>query len=342
MDYIKKTIAQNFTGGQKVLSDDEKFTLEMVPDLSGKVAAVTGGSEGIGYGCTHTLLKNNISKIFILSPTKEIVDGALDAVREEMGDATAKKVQWLQCDLTDWAQVVETASKITKDTDRLDILINNAGRGIMTYQLTPYGVDMHMALNHIGHVILTSHLLPLMKKTAEQGHTVRIANQGSNAHEQAPSDVKFESLDELNTDLGPMPQYGRSKLATMLHAKYLSRHLKDSHPNILVNCTHPGVVETRQTTEHILEAYPLGGYAVKYGLAPFRKSQFEGALSMMFATTKTEKSGQYICPPSLVEQGSALYNDQKVEENLMKLTRDIVRQKFEKESVGKGCPLKDY
>jgi NAD(P)-dependent dehydrogenase (short-subunit alcohol dehydrogenase family) len=342
MEYVRKSIAENITGGNNAVSGSDKFTIDMVPDLSGKVAAVTGGSEGIGFGCTHTLLKKNIAKLFILSPSKEIADGAMEALRSEMGDDTAKRVHWMQCDLTDWAQVVERASQISTDTDRLDILINNAGRGIMSYKLTPYGVDSNMALNHIGHVILTSHLLPLLKKTAEKGHTVRITNQGSNAHEQAPSDVKFESLDELNTDLGPLPQYGRSKLATMLHAKYLARHLKDSHPNILVNCTHPGVVDTRQTKEHIFDAYPLGGYAMKYGLALFRKDQFEGALSMLFASTKTENSGQYICPPSIIEQGSPLYNDILLGEQLMKLTREIVQQKTAKQSVEKGCSFKDY
>jgi NAD(P)-dependent dehydrogenase (short-subunit alcohol dehydrogenase family) len=35
----------------------------------------------------------------------------------------------------------------------------------------------------MGHVILTSHLLPLMKKTAEAGNTVHIVNLASNAHQ---------------------------------------------------------------------------------------------------------------------------------------------------------------
>jgi NAD(P)-dependent dehydrogenase (short-subunit alcohol dehydrogenase family) len=48
--------------------------------------------------------------------------------------------------LTDWKKVTEIAKKIEDSTDRLDILINNAGRGIMTYQLTDYGVDEHMAV----------------------------------------------------------------------------------------------------------------------------------------------------------------------------------------------------
>ncbi len=109
----------------------------------------------------------------------------------------------------------------------------------MTYQLTDYGVDRHMAVNHMGHVILTSHLLPLMKETAQNGNTVRIVCTASNAHAGAPSDVKFASLDELNQDLGPNGQYGRSKLAAMLYARYLNRHVTSKYPKILANSIHP-------------------------------------------------------------------------------------------------------
>lgn len=163
---------------------------------------MTGGSEGIGYGCTHTLLSKGISKLFILSVSEDVVKGAIERVKEELGEERANATKWIQCDLSDWKRVTEVAKEISDSTDRLDILINNAARGIMTYQLTDYGVDRHMALNHMGHVILTSHLLPLLKKTASQGNTVRIVNLGSNAHQATPSDCKFASLDELNQDLG--------------------------------------------------------------------------------------------------------------------------------------------
>lgn len=113
-----------------------------------------------------------------------------------------------------------------------------------------------MAINHMGHTILTSHLLPLMKKTADKGDKVRIVNLASNAHQSTPEDTKFESLDELNRDLGPMGQYARSKLAAILYAKYLNKHLTSAHPNILANATHPGVVATKMSTEDIHEPYP--------------------------------------------------------------------------------------
>jgi NAD(P)-dependent dehydrogenase (short-subunit alcohol dehydrogenase family) len=63
------------------------------------VALVTGGSEGIGYGCTHTLLSHNISKLFILSLSQEVIDGALNSISEEMGPEAARKVTWVKCDV---------------------------------------------------------------------------------------------------------------------------------------------------------------------------------------------------------------------------------------------------
>ena len=75
-----------------------------------------------------------------------MVDGALDSISSEMGPEAARKVTWLKCDMGDWKGVTQTAKKISDSTDRIDILINNAARGIMTFQLTDYGVDRHMVL----------------------------------------------------------------------------------------------------------------------------------------------------------------------------------------------------
>lgn len=274
--------------------------------------------------------------------SEDVVKGALDAVKQEMGEEKANRTRWIQCDLSDWKRVAEVSKEITSSTDRLDILVNNAGRGIMTYQLTDYGVDRHMALNHMGHVILTSHLLPLLKKTASQGSTVRISNQASNAHQSSPKDTKFDSIDDLNKDLGPMGQYGRSKLAGILYAKYLNKHLTSAHPNILANSTHPGVVSTKMSTDDIHEPYPLAGYAMSKGLELFKKNQFEGALSTLYAATVTDRSGEYICPPAAVEPGSDLAQDEALAEAMMKLTREVVTEKTRSESVEKGCPMKDY
>jgi NAD(P)-dependent dehydrogenase (short-subunit alcohol dehydrogenase family) len=328
MDYVKSTIAENFGGASHSLADKEhQFELSEVPDLNGKVAVVTGGSRGIGFGCTYTFLAHGIQKIFILANAQDAVDEALKVITEDLGADAAGRVTFYQCDMSDWKAVKETAEKISQNTDRIDILVNNAARGIMTYQLTEYGVDRHMAVNHFGSVVLTSHLLPILKKTASNGNTVRIVNLGSNAHQSTPSDCKFESLDELNQDLGPNPQYGRSKLAAMLYARWLNKHLTSAHPNILANSTHPGFVETKMSTQDIHEPYPIGGYAMSAGMNPFKKDQFQGCVSTVFCATKTDKSGQYVCPPAIPEPGNELAQNMELAENLMKLTKEVVKEK---------------
>lgn len=341
VDTVKSTLAENLTGSHSLVSAENQFSLDAVPDQTGKVAVITGGSEGIGYGCVHTLIKKNIQKVFILSRSQEVIDEALKDLRENFGEQGANKVVWKQVDLSDWKRVAELGFEISKETDRLDIVINDAARGIMTAQLTDYGVDRHFAIDVAAPVILTSHLLPLLKKTAQK-EKVRIVNLGSNAHQSVPKDLKFASLEEINKDCGPMQQYGRVKLANILYAKYLGRHLTPEHPNILANATHPGVVETRMSADAIHEPYPLAGYAMSTGLKPVKKDLFEGAVSTMFAATATEKSGQYICPPAVVEQGSPEANNQELEEALLKLTREVVEQKTKAESRDKGCPFKDY
>lgn len=198
-----------------------------------------------------------------------------------------------------------------------------------------------MAVNLMGHVVLTSTLLPLLKKSASSS-TVRIVNLGSNAHEATPSSTKFASLEELNQDLGANGSYGRSKLAAILYARYLARHLASSHPNILVNASHPGFVRTKASKEDIHEPFPLGGYAMSVGMAPFQKDQFEGCVSTMFAATTTTKSGQYICPPAVPESGSKLSQDEELGEQLMKLTRWLVTEKMYGASAAEEAPFQDF
>lgn len=341
---VKNTIAENFGGTHSLASKANQFSLAAVPDQSHKVAVITGGSRGIGYACAHTLLEKNIEKLFIIGSTKESLDGASSDIASTLGSSYTSKVKFLQADMSDWKSIPGIAKQITDSTDRLDILINCAARGIMTYQLTPYGVDRHMAVNHMGHVILTSHLLPLIKSTAKKHpeDKVRLVMFGSNAHQATPSDCKFASLDELNQDLGPNGQYGRSKLAQMLYAKYLNKQLKEKYPNILANSVHPGFVNTKMSTDEIHEPYPVGGYAMSVGMKPFKKDQWEGAVSAMFCATASEEGGLYVCPPAIPEEGSKVYQDEsgEVEGNLMKLTLDVVGEKVDPKS--QGCPMQLY
>ncbi|KAK0740013.1 hypothetical protein B0T18DRAFT_482150 [Schizothecium vesticola] len=270
-----------------------QFSLEECPDLSGKVAVITSGSQGIGFGVAHTLLKNSIAKVYIISTTKDAFDGARRT-----------------CDLSDWRRTKQVAETIRHDTDRLDILVNNSGRGVMAPALTDYGVDRHMAINHFGHAVLTSNLLPLLKQTAEQGNV--------------PKDTQFVSLGEINRYAGPNGQYGRSKLASLLYTRYFDRNVtQNGHPNMLMNATHPGFVRTKRSTKDIHEPYSIAGYAMSHVVDPFKKDQVEGAVPTLFAVTMADAGGQYLCPPATPESASELAQSDELMENLMNLNEKM-------------------
>lgn len=108
-----------------------------------------------------------------------------------------------------------------------------------------------------------------------------------------------------------------------------------------MNSTHPGFVKTRQTKEDIHEAFPLGGYGMSVLMQPFIKTQFEAAVPMMFASTYTEKSGQYVCAPCVPEPGSAMSQDDALGDQLMALTRKVVMEKTKRDSADQGCPFDD-
>jgi NAD(P)-dependent dehydrogenase (short-subunit alcohol dehydrogenase family) len=171
---------------------------------------------------------------------------------------------------------------------------------------TPWGfwlirtADTHFQINHLAQMHLIQQLLPILQKTAKEHQDARIVVQSSSMHNLAPSSVKFENIDEINTDIGPSYLYHRSKLAQILFIRGLVQRLNDvDSTNLFVNATHPGAVNTTQP-EQAEEAYGMLGKVVAAGIRPFMKDPItQGCLPALFAATspdvKTQRiTGQYV------------------------------------------------
>lgn len=91
--------------------------------LNGKVAVVTGGSEGIGLACAKALAQEGV-RVFICGRSREKLDCAIAGARSEgfalEGDAA---------DVTVEGEFEDFLARVVDRTGRLDILISNAGRG---------------------------------------------------------------------------------------------------------------------------------------------------------------------------------------------------------------------
>ncbi|KAL4939415.1 hypothetical protein BDV06DRAFT_198934 [Aspergillus oleicola] len=305
------------------------------PDLSGKVYVITGGSAGIGFGLCAHILQHNPAALYLLGKKEEHIQEATEGLKK-YGDVS--KVHPTQIELEDLKQTDRVAKELaSKLGDRLDGLICNAGLGVGVFNLTKAdGIDSHMQVNHISQFHLFRILLPLLQKTPNS----RLVLQSSEMH-RAISDVKFESLSELNTDIGATKLYNRTKLAQVLTIRALAERKSkgqlgfdtNKQTGPWMNATHPGAVSTDQQKQ-AEDAYGTIGTIGVAVVRPFMKDPVDqGCRAALFATTGEDVvregvQGQYISPDRKPTSPSSEAQNYELQENLWKLTEKILVDKL--------------
>ncbi|KAI0889388.1 NAD(P)-binding protein [Annulohypoxylon maeteangense] len=221
------------------------FDLERdVPDLTGKVILVTGGTAGLGASSVGLLAKRNPSRIYITGRNSEAANNVIRDIRRETPESKAE-IHFIKCDLTNLSSVKEAAGYLLERESRLDVLMANAGIMATSPGLTKDGYEVQFGTNHIGHALMIRKLLPLLEKTAAlPGADVRIISLASVGFVMAPRQDGIV-FDELRTTqdywiLGPWQRYGQSKLANILYARELARR----YPSITTVAIHPGTTPT--------------------------------------------------------------------------------------------------
>ncbi|KAH8814642.1 hypothetical protein DL96DRAFT_419356 [Flagelloscypha sp. PMI_526] len=99
-----------------------KFKVEEIPDLSGKIALVTGGNTGIGYCTAKALLEHN-AKVYLAARSEVKAMAAIEKLKSETG---GKEAIFLQLDLGDLVGIKRSAQEFTRNESQLHILVNNA------------------------------------------------------------------------------------------------------------------------------------------------------------------------------------------------------------------------
>lgn len=124
-----------------------RFRPEQIPDLTGRVAVVTGGSAGIGYFDALALARAN-AKVIILSANPEHGQHAETDINQNLAENNAKgSVKWYQVDMGSLKNVDKISRTLAQDLDRLDIIICNAGIGQVSFGLTPDGLERHFEVS---------------------------------------------------------------------------------------------------------------------------------------------------------------------------------------------------
>jgi NAD(P)-dependent dehydrogenase (short-subunit alcohol dehydrogenase family) len=138
-------------------------------------------------------------------------------------------------DFGDLDQVRAMAAAVKGRTERLDVLLNNAGAFYNAPVDTPYGVEKTFLVNHLSPFLLTNLLLDTLVDSAP----ARIVHVSSEAHQSGKLDLDDLGLGRRYVGF---VAYARSKLAVVMFAYELARRLQGT--GVTANAIHPGVVAT--------------------------------------------------------------------------------------------------
>jgi NAD(P)-dependent dehydrogenase (short-subunit alcohol dehydrogenase family) len=216
-----------------------------VPDLSGRRAVVTGASDGIGLGIATRLAAAGAEVIMpVRNPHKG--QAAVAAILDRHPSAN---VSLRDLDLSSLDSVAALGETLSAEDRPIHILINNAG--VMTpphRQTTADGFELQFGTNHLGHVALVGHLMPLLRKGR-----ARVTSQVSIAARRGA--VNWDDPNWERSYDGSRA-YSQSKIALGLFGLELDRRSQAHGWGITSNLSHPGVAPT-----NLLAARPEVGRA---------------------------------------------------------------------------------
>ncbi|KAF9046209.1 hypothetical protein BJ165DRAFT_1345793 [Panaeolus papilionaceus] len=294
-----------------------QYSVDNIPDLTGKVVIVTGANTGIGKETAKALLVHN-AKVYIAARSQSKAEEAIAELKRQTG----KEGIWLRLDLSDLNSVKASAREFLSKEKELHILFNNAGVMIPPAdQLTAQGYDAQWGTNVLGelqvlfpwHYYFTILLLPALRaatKTSPDGKS-RVVNTSSSGHLMAskPNFLTFK-YGPARRKLAPIDLYNQSILGNVLFSNAFARRYGSQ--GIVSISLNPGNLRS-----NLLRHAPkiLTKLAHAFLLYPVSN----GALTQLWAGTSAEGAGfngKYLIPWARVGKPNPVGNDEVLQDEL--------------------------
>ncbi|WP_171162088.1 oxidoreductase [Streptomyces sp. I05A-00742] len=266
-----------------------RWTVDQIPDQTGRVCVVTGANSGLGLATTRALARRGGRVILAVRDEEKGRRAAAGITAEQPGaDLEVRRL-----DLADPDSVLAFADGMRTDHRHLDVLVNNAGVMALPRSLTAQGHELQFACNHLGHFALTGLLLDLLAA----GRDPRVVTVSSVNHRKAGLD-----FDDLTGErrYSPMGAYNQSKFANAVFGHELHRRLTEAGSPVRSLLAHPGYTATGLQMKS-----PIGLWRLLLGRIgnPLLAQPAEhGALPQLYAATQPGlESGLFIGPSGTAE-----------------------------------------
>ena len=207
---------------------------------------IYAGTSGLGKESVLVLARKQPTGIYFTGRNSK---AAAELVSQVKDANPSVNVNFLECDQTSLPSVESAIKQFLSKSQRLDVLLCNAGVMGTDAGLTKDGYENQFGVNQMAHALMIKMLLPTLQSTARQAGDARVVFESSVGFRWTPSGgIRF---DELKTTqnyafAGRWVRYGQSKLANVVYSSEFSRR----YPEITTVSVHPGVIFTNLWSVH--------------------------------------------------------------------------------------------
>ncbi|CAG8670648.1 2225_t:CDS:2 [Cetraspora pellucida] len=261
-------------------------------DLSNKVVIITGATGGIGRSLTRMVSSYNPKRLVLPIRNREKGEQLLEYVRKSE-DGKVECIELWDIDLADLHSVKRFADKFVNEVGELHYLWNHAGVFDFAFEKTKDNFEQQFQVNHLSHFLLTTLLIPTMKKSATPESPCKINFTGSDTMKLGK--IEFDNLNgEKNSWFVQL--HADSKLMNVVYSTELNRLYKGS--NIISLTCHPGLVDTNMGN-----VYPFLEPLKHLFMSTFGLPPDTGAKYILYPVLKAniDDGGKYFDQYKLVE-----------------------------------------
>jgi len=280
-----------------------------------KTALITGASSGLGLEAAKELAAQGFDVIMTARGKDRL---------EKAGEEIAKQYpkSKITTQILDVANFDEVRSFANQVSGPIDVLMNNAGVMGPDFSLSVDGIESQMAINHLGHFVLTKSLWRHLVKASEP----RVISLSSTVHRrgklQSMSLEQLKGSDQKSYDR--WQRYADTKLACLLFSRELDIRTKQSGSQVVSIAAHPGWAMTG-----LQDNFPNR-------FDRFAQNAKQGARPQIMATVRADLvGGEFIGPaqelwgePKLIK-GTEQSRDLGLMKQLWELSEELTGATFE-------------
>ncbi|SJL12391.1 related to dehydrogenases with different specificities (related to short-chain alcohol dehydrogenases) [Armillaria ostoyae] len=232
-------------------SQNQKFTVDALFNVTDWVCVVTGGGTGIGLMIAQAFA-NNGARVYITGRRQDVLQQAVNSWGTSLVHQKGKIIG-VPCDHTSKESIQALVETISRQEKHVDVLVNNAGIATQTadvekgevagkdlakemWQLTPdHWLDVYKT-NVMGHYFTSAAFLPLLSAAS------------SSRSEHTGTVINISSISGITTNSQHQFQHNVSKAASIQLTTLLAQEFRRPGVSVRVNSIAPGVFPSEMTT----------------------------------------------------------------------------------------------